>query len=279
MGTWAITTDVGRRFMQALARQPEAVLVALDFDGTLAPIVPDPDDSRLPEGTATALAELLRAIGTVAIVTGRNVCTVRRLAHLDDRPELTGLVVVGAYGAERWVVGAPTPDPAPRPEAIALALPRVAEAVERCSVAGVVIEDKGRALGIHTRRSHAPEAAMSELLPILRVIAGDLGLTVEPGRSVIELRASQVTKGDAIETLIVETGATVVAMGGDDLGDLPAFDILSRLTDQGLIGCRVVSASPEQAIMREHGDIVADGPDGIAAWLRAVADAAAPRTT
>nr|WP_269451975.1 trehalose-phosphatase [Tessaracoccus coleopterorum] len=115
-------------------------------------------------------------------------------------------------------------------------------------------------MGVHTRRSDDPEGAYAALLPRLREIAAAHGLTVEPGRSVIELRSSNVTKGDAIRALVEETGARVVAMCGDDLGDLPAFEELVSLRAEGLVTCRVVSASPEQAAMDDSADILADGP-------------------
>lgn len=267
MRTWSVKTEAGRAFPTALRERPRDVLLAFDFDGTLATIVPDPEDSRLHERSAEALGRLLSIVGRVAILTGRNVETVRRLARLDERPELVGLLVVGGYGAERWVVGTGDPEPPGRPAEVEAALPRVSELIDACEVAGVVIEDKGRALGVHTRRSEDPELAYEKLLPSLRELAAELGLTVEPGRSVIELRSTNVTKGDAIEALVAETGASIVAMCGDDLGDLPAFDALLRLRSQGLVTCRVVSRSPEQGAMDAAADILADGPDGIADWL------------
>ena len=267
MESWSVVTDAGRAFLEAVGERPEASLLAFDFDGTLAAIVPDPEDSRLHERSAGALAALIGRVGWLAIITGRNVETVRRLARLDERPELNGLLVVGGYGAERWVVGSGDAAAPGRPEAIGAALPDVRGAVAGCGVAGVVVEDKGRALGVHTRRSADPDGAYAALLPLLREVAVRHGLTVEPGRSVIELRSSSVTKGDAIAALVEETGASVVAMCGDDLGDLPAFEALVELRARGMVTCRVVSASPEQSVMEGVADILADGPDGIADWL------------
>lgn len=272
MQNWSVITEAGRAFTQALAERPEDALLVFDFDGTLASIVPDPEDSRLHERSAAAIAELMGTVGRIAIITGRNVETVRRLARLDERPELAGLLIVGAYGAERWVVGSGEPQAPERPKAIEAALPRVAEIIATCGVEGVVLEDKGRALGVHTRRSTDPEQAYAALLPGLSELAATLGLTVEPGRSVIELRSSTVTKGDAIRALVSETGASVVAMCGDDLGDLPAFEALVDLRADGLVTCRVVSASPEQAVMDEVADVLAAGPDGIADWLKVLAN-------
>ena len=57
-------------------------LVAVDFDGTLAPIVPDPADSRPAPGAVTALRRLVEQGAAVAIVTGRNARTVVDLGGL-----------------------------------------------------------------------------------------------------------------------------------------------------------------------------------------------------
>jgi trehalose 6-phosphate phosphatase len=64
-------TVAGRSGLVALIAEPARALVAVDFDGTLAPIVVDPDDARPASGAAEALAALAARIGTVAIVTGR----------------------------------------------------------------------------------------------------------------------------------------------------------------------------------------------------------------
>ncbi|AQP46914.1 trehalose-phosphatase [Tessaracoccus aquimaris] len=272
MTRWTVQDQAGDDFMRAAGAHPERVLLALDFDGTLAPIVPDPDDSRLDPRAAEALARLRGRLGALAIITGRGTQTVSKLARLEERG-VNGLIVAGGYGAQRWVVGEAVDDAGARPAGIGEALEAIREAIEACGVDGVAVEDKGIALGVHTRRSDDPDRAYGSLLPRLEGIASAHGLTIEPGRSVIELRASTVTKGDAIRALIEETGATVVAMCGDDLGDLPAFDALVDLRAAGLTTCRVVSASLEQSGLGAYADILAEGTDGIADWLEALADA------
>ena len=267
MASWSIRNEAGEAFITEVREHPERVLIALDFDGTLAPIVADPQDSRMHERSAEALGRLVGRLAGAAIITGRNVDTLRCLARLDERPDLTGLVVLGGYGAQRWVVGTAAGERPPRPTAIEAALPLLREAVAGCGVDGVALEDKGQAIGVHTRRSSDPDVAYRRLLPTLRDIAAPLGLTLEPGRSVIELRTSSVTKGDALANLVADTGARSAAMCGDDLGDLPAFEALVTLRDRGLTTCRVVSSSPEQGAMDTHADILADGPDGVADWL------------
>jgi trehalose 6-phosphate phosphatase len=60
---------------------------------------------------------------------------------------------------------------------------------------------------------------------------------------------------------------------GDDLGDVPAFDTVDRLRARGYSGILVYSASAEQTALAERADVVVDGPDGVATWLQALADA------
>ncbi|HOA27661.1 MAG TPA: carboxyl transferase domain-containing protein, partial [Arachnia sp.] len=91
--------------------------------------------------------------------------------------------------------------------------------------------------------------------------------------SVLELRASSLTKGDALRELVRETGASAVAMCGDDLGDLPAFDVLDELRAEGLATCAVVAASAEQPALAHRADVLCEGPEGVAAWLAELARA------
>lgn len=269
--SWNAVTDHAQAFLDAAAADPSKVLLALDFDGTLAPIVDDPEDSRMHDGAAEALALLGRRLGQIAVITGRGVSVVRRLGRLTERPGLEDVIVLGQYGAERWEAATGTETPPAVPESINAARESVRRIIADCPVDGVVLEDKGRALGVHTRRAADPEAAYEWLRLPLGLLAREHGLIVEPGRNVLELRASSLTKGDALRGLVAETGATVVAMCGDDLGDLPAFELLHELRAQGLITCAVISGSAEQPVMAEQADVLADGPDGVASWLHRLA--------
>ena len=77
-------------------------LVALDFDGTLAPISPLPRDAR-PLGGVDQLLRDVRATGaTLAVITGRTVASLLRVSHFGAIP---GIVIYGTHGAERWHAG------------------------------------------------------------------------------------------------------------------------------------------------------------------------------
>ncbi len=277
MTSFTAQTEFAAQFLEAAAARPGKVLLATDFDGTLAPIVPNPDDSRLLPAAAEALARLGPVLGSIAIVTGRGVATVRELGRLEGRTGLERLVVLGQYGAERWDAATGEETPHEVPTSVAAARPEVEALLAEDRFVGVRLEDKGRALGVHTRPAPDPAASYEALRGPLGAIAERHGLVLEPGRSVLELRASALTKGDALRELVTETGASAVVMCGDDLGDLPAFDVLDELRAEGLATCAVVAASTEQPVLAERADVLCAGPEGVAAWLAELARAVAPR--
>ncbi|MGW4800070.1 trehalose-phosphatase [Nonomuraea sp. MG754425] len=240
---------------------PAGAVIGLDFDGTLSPIVPDPAKAVIHPEAPEVLADLGAHVRAVVIVTGRPAATALELGPgLADVP---GLVVLGHYGFERWEDGrisAPPPPPGvPRAEA---ELPLLLDSL---GLAGVTIEDKGRAVAVHTRRSPEPELALATLREPLAKLADKHGLVIEPGRLVLELRPPGMDKGHALSLFLAERSARSVMFVGDDLGDLAAFDAVraSRLP-----GVTVCSGSTEVAALAERADIVVDGPEGVVTLLR-----------
>ena len=103
-------TEAGRAGLDALRRDPAGALVAFDYDGTLAPVVPRPEDAVAADGAVAELARVAGLVRAVALVTGRPADVVVELGGLADVP---GLVVLGQYGAQRWAAGELTsPEPA-----------------------------------------------------------------------------------------------------------------------------------------------------------------------
>lgn len=261
-------TAAGQAGLDALLAAPARALIGTDFDGTLAPIVPDPQAARALPGAAPALARLARAVGTVAVITGRPAAEAVRYGGLDAVP---GLIVLGHYGGQRWQDGQLTGPGSP--PAIAAARQALPGLLERAGAdAGTWVEDKELALAVHTRRAADPEAALRRLAGPLTDLAAGLGLAAEPGRLVIELRLPGTDKGAALTGLVAERGAGSVLFCGDDLGDLPAFAAVRELRAAGLPGCAAASASPESPQVAAAADLVVEGPEGIVALLAALAD-------
>ena len=263
--------DARAALQAAVVDDPGAVLLALDFDGTLAPIVDDPANAHVHPDSLTALERLGDRLGGVAIVTGRPVEKVLELGSFRGRHGLARLAVRGQYGAERWSAVddvVTTPD---APEVIAQLVADLPAWLAERGLDGARLEDKTLAVGVHTRGG-APDLFERVRGPLTELAHG-LGLTVEPGRQVIELRAVATDKGVALRDLVDRLGSEVVVYAGDDLGDVPAYDAVDALEAEGITGFRVCSSSPEQDALLARADVVLDGPDGVAAWLTELADA------
>ncbi|MFJ6746677.1 trehalose-phosphatase [Streptomyces sp. NPDC091266] len=271
-------TAAGRDGLAALLAHPERTVVALDFDGTLADIVPDPEQARAHPEAAAALGRLAPRLRAAAVITGRPAAVAVRLGGVTGAPGLEQLVVLGHYGAERWdaATGAvQAPAPHPGVAAAAAELPGVLEesGVWHGSWTDTAIETKGgRAVAVHTRRAADPQAAFDGLRAPLTALAERHGLIVEPGRLVLELRPPGMDKGVALTDWVRETDATTVLYAGDDLGDLAAFAAVDRLRSEGRTGLLVCSGSNEVAELAARADLVVDGPTGVVALLGALAD-------
>ncbi|MFF3503627.1 trehalose-phosphatase [Streptomyces sp. NPDC003247] len=266
-------TAAGRDALRAILARPAGTLVGLDFDGTLAPIVENPDDARAHPDAVPALARLAPQVASVAVVTGRPAAVAVRNGGFAGVPGLEHLTVLGHYGAERWdartdTVSAPAPHPGVA--AVRAELPGVLEAAGAWR--GTWVEEKGRAVAVHTRRAEDPQAAFEAVRQPLGDLAARHGLIVEPGRMVLELRPPGVDKGVALLEHARETGAEAVLYAGDDLGDLPAFAAVEKLRSDGVPGLLVASGSTEVTELAERADLVVDGPAGVVDLLRALAD-------
>ncbi len=262
-------TRAGQEGLDALLAGPGKALIGLDFDGTLAPIVADPERARAHPEAVPALAALAPKVAAVAVVTGRPAEVAVRNGAFADVPGLEHLVVLGHYGAERWDARSgeiTAPAPHPGVEAVRAELPGLLEG------SGTWVEDKGRAVAVHTRRAPYPQAAFEALRAPLTDLATRHGLIVEPGRMVLELRPPGMDKGVALSDFAREIGAGSVLYAGDDLGDLPAYAAVDALRSDGTPGLLVCSGSDEVTELRERADLVVDGPEGVVALLAALAE-------
>lgn len=259
------------RWPSSVLDDPAGTLLGLDFDGTLAPIVDDPTLAFIHPRSVAALDRLGPRLGLVAIVTGRPVDQVLQLGGFQDHAGLSGLVVCGQYGAERWDAATGEVVRPERSAGVARLVDELPQWLERHGAQHVRIEDKGLAVALHTRG--IDPGLLERLAGPLRAWSTELGLALEPGRQVIELRAPGSDKGVAVRDLVARTGARTVVFAGDDLGDLPAFDAVDELRAQGLGGLLACSASAEQDALVSRSDVVLDGPDDVADWLTELADA------
>jgi len=261
------TTEPGRAGLAALIAEPARALIAVDFDGTLSPIVEDPAQARATPAATAALRRLAPLAGTVAVITGRPAADAARFAGVAD---VQDVIVLGHYGRQRWERGELTAPPSPPGLAVARAeLPSVLAAASASK--GTWVEDKGEALAVHTRRAEDPPAELQLLRDPLTELARRTGLMIEPGRLVLELRPPGSDKGHAIRELVAERQPAAILFCGDDLGDKPAFAAVEELRKNGTAGLLVCSGSTEVPELAAEADLVVDGPAGVAAVLAALA--------
>ena len=266
----------GRQRYHDLLRAGGQIVLGLDFDGTLSPIVDDPEQAFVHPAAAEGILAVAGQVRAVAVVTGRPVQQVLRLGSLDELGERVAsaggaLVVLGQYGNERWSSTDPRIVSAEPPEGLSEVAARLPDVLRRADAADAWIEEKGLAVAVHTRRLPDAQAAFDRALPALTELARAHGLDVEPGRLVVEVRAPGMDKGAAVRALAEELRAGALVFVGDDLGDVEAFRSVAALRDRGLPGLLVCSGSDEQTALVEMSDVVVDGPDGVVAWLQELA--------
>lgn len=251
-------TAEGRAGLEALRADPRQALIALDYDGTLSPIVARPQDAAPAEGALEVMTSLAQRVGRLALLTGRPAQVVVDLAGLSG---VQGLVVLGQYGVERWEGGRLTAAPAAAGIAAArAALPALVEWV------GAEIEDKGLSLVVHTR--NAPVGAQERLAEPVGELARRVGLEVHNGRRVLELRPPGFDKHGALMA-VADPRPGAVLFAGDDIGDARAFDAVDELRAAGVPGLTVFSDSDEgPSSLRARADVVVDGPVGVVEFLR-----------
>jgi trehalose 6-phosphate phosphatase len=221
----------------------------LDLDGVLAELAETPD-AVVPHPRRTAVLKGLipRLDGRVAIISGRTIAEIDRIAE-DSMASASGV-----HGLER------------RRADGSFQRAEASESVRRAITAfedfartrpGVMVEDKAVAAGLHYRGAPDAAPAAEELVQRL---AAETGLAVQPGNMVIELKTPGASKGTALKAFMAETpfnGATPVMLG-DDLTDEDGFKAAAELGGFGVL----VGPPRETAARYGLPDV-----DAVLAWL------------
>ena len=210
-----------------LATTP-VLLVALDFDGTLAPEVDDPLAARAVPEAVTAIRRLADLDATrVALVSGRDLVSLGTVAEVDE-----DVLLVGSHGIELRVDGHES-SLTDAELALRAELARVLEDAAR-GRAGVHVEGKPAGLALHTRT--ADEATTEAVVrDALAGVAGLSGVTERRGKNVVEFAVRPTGKDDGVRRLRELTGATGVLFAGDDVTDEDGF----RALGPGDLGLKV----------------------------------------
>lgn len=202
--------------LEQLATTPH-LLVCCDYDGTLAPIVEDPNRAYPLQQAMTALRALsILPSTTVAVVSGRSL---RDLAVLSRLPSEVHLV--GSHGGE--FDHDFTIDSHQR-RLLDQCISDVRELA--ASYPGAQVEIKPSSVAVHVRR--CPVAEGQELVERIVMGPGQFpGVLVRHGKEVIELSVVHAQKSDAVDMLRHRVGATAILFVGDDITDESVFAKLS----------------------------------------------------
>lgn len=212
-----IRGDLDKRLRELAAET--SVLVCCDYDGTLAPIVSDPEQAFPLPGASDALELIAKCPGvSVAVVSGRAVKVLKRLSQLGEN-----VALVGSHGAE-FEEGV---FPGLGDEEIALLRELQAGAREITGgVTGAAIEEKPVSVAIHVRRASRIDAD-SVMTQVEKQLLQKKPIFVTHGKEVVEIAVVHADKGEAVAELKAQFGADAVLFVGDDVTDERAFAKLS----------------------------------------------------
>jgi trehalose 6-phosphate phosphatase len=223
----------------ALRAAPD-ILLFLDFDGTLAPIVEDPSLASMPQSTRQALARLASDPRfSLAIISGR------ALSDLRLRVGLENLTYAGNHGLEISGPGVEFIEPGAAERLKALGeLSRHLRA-RLHDIRGVEVENKVLSASVHFRR--APVASLPEIRQAVddAVVFEDNPFQITEGRKVLEIRPRVGwDKGRAVHWIRQASGnqAALPLYIGDDSTDEDAFLALPQGITISVGKARVTSA-------------------------------------
>lgn len=208
----------------------EHLLVAMDFDGTMAPLVDHAADARsLPRSAAAfaALTELPRT--TTALISGRALDSLRAVAF---PPEKT--LLIGSHGAEVWMgPGSAKLELDDERRQLLADVRRELEGIVEVAP-GTLLEDKPAGVVLHTRLA-ADDVAADAVAAARAVLQDRPGVYLKSGNRVLETSVVHASKGEGVSFLRQATGATATIFAGDDTTD---EDALARLLP-GDLGVKV----------------------------------------
>lgn len=224
----------------------ENPLFFLDYDGTLAPIVDDPE-AAVPHSDVPELLRGLDAEFPLWIVTGRDL---QALATFLDQP----LNAIGLHGAQEGVVGGDVQH---------LMSDEAAQALQRLhrslpSMSGLQVEEKNQAFAVHYREVRDEQEALDRLSSWLDAMP-DL-LDAIWGKKVVEVRPGGLTKGTAVQRISAKHPDRTPVYLGDDTTDEDAFSALLNM-DRKVITVRI----GDEETLAQHR---LGGPDDVVAYLQ-----------
>lgn len=261
MNAQGISETLGGAAVQTWPKVPEMSSLALflDIDGTLLDIAPTPEGVMVPGDLAPLLEEIrIGCGGAMSLVTGREIAVVDRFFSPFQ------FTVAGIHGAEIRLPDGTRKGMPPSPS-----LPHIVRELTAFvgQHAGLLVEEKGRAVAVHYRLN--PDMGEEIETLVRRLVEKDgLGLEVQPGKMVVEVRPARADKGKAIDILLDDAAfaGRLPLFIGDDWTDESAFRAVNV---RGGRSIRVGSDVRETAALENLPD-----PTAVREWLSKVANTA-----
>ena len=219
-----LTPDLAEALRRAAAAP--TLVVACDYDGTLAPFVDDPTRAVPAPGAVEILSRLATLPSTtVALLSGRNRAALAQVSGTN-----APVVLVGSHGSE-WEGGFDTPLDDDEEALLSRLHAELGEIAS--STPGAHVESKPTAAVLHVRPVSDPAARERATARAMAGPAALEGVLVTEGKNVVEIAVREASKGAAIGKLVEQTGAEVALFIGDDVTDERGFARL-RAEDIGI---------------------------------------------
>lgn len=226
----------------------------LDFDGTLVELASTPDGVRVEDEVKSVLRQLQEKLsGRLALLSGRALADVRGYLHPLE------IAAGGSHGLE-LATASETDVAVPRPPGLSAAIEQLEQFASRQP--GVIIEIKPAGVAVHYRQSPDAETLCHETATR---IAAEIGMAVQLGKMVVELKHPGADKGQALQQFMAAppfTGTRPVFIG-DDLTDEDGFAAASALGGAGIL----VGAERESLALYRLEDVAS-----VRRWLAAASE-------
>jgi trehalose-phosphatase len=202
---------------QSVAAAPRPILIGLDLDGVLSPLVDHADDARLLDGVAEAIEQLDTKDVAVSVVSGRALTSMRTFG-LPSHVHL-----IGSHGIE--VANTPMLPLTDEEHTRLSTLRMLAQEAAAMAGPGAWVETKFASVAIHVRTAN-PDTSHRALANLKQQTTAVDGASCKPGSNVLELFARHTSKGAAVVQLRQTINANTVVFIGDDVTDEEAFAVL-----------------------------------------------------
>ena len=257
----ALPWQQAKELLARLVANPRFGLFS-DLDGTLSPIAPTPQAAQITPRNRELLAELSKQLHIVALISGR------RVASLQARVNLPGIIYIGNHGLEHWVNG--RVEILPEATAYLPAMQAAKPELETLLVEGTYVEDKEATLSLHYRQAARPQEFAKAHADQIAEIVQKHGLALFTGKMVFEVRPPiAVDKGSAFRQLAEQAKLQAALFLGDDISDLHALRVAQELRQERCcqaFGVGVLSAEAPE-VLAASADFLASSVEDVEALL------------